>query len=672
MTFRTLDPENGHSPKVLEITTSLEGLQSDEQRNVLNIVDQLRKCGLESMLSLPQLVVCGDQSAGKSSVLEALTEIPFPRNDNLCTRFATEIILRRAASDAITIKVIPDHERPNEERNSIEAFKESISNFEELPDLMDKATSLMGINNKSTFKSRAFAKDVLSIEIEGPSRPQLTLVDLPGLVQTQTKGVTEEDVQLVTEITDQYISQPRTICLAVVSATNDYANQGILKKVRKVDPEGDRTLGIITKPDRLSAGSGSEKAFLELARNGDIFFKLGWHVLKNRTYEEGSSSFEERNLSESRYFRKSNFATLPKDCVGIDSLRDRLSQLLFNHVKQELPKLRKDLEEALADSRDQLEAMGDQRATPAECRTFLTQLSLDFYEVGKAAVNGHYEGDYFTHNTDPTFSLQSPATIRRLRAVIQYMNSHFSNSLRTRGHKYHIDRSERPDSKEAEITITDVAPTLADPEHGASTKLSKPEALGWVVQVLMRTRGRELPGNFNPLLVGELFWEQSSKWRQLAEDHVEGVAQVCSRFLHALLREKCPKDVYTRLWSSKIEDALKLRSEDSAKEMGRIMEDIRSYPITYNHYYTDTISKRRREREQKSRSDCIENATRHMRLPGWRSDPISAEVNARQAMQEYSDKIDPNMENRSCEEALDSLYSIYKVSIPPASLIDHP
>lgn len=54
-----------------------------------------------------------------------------------------------------------------------------------------------------SWKASAFAKDVLSIEIEGPSRPQLTLVDLPGLVQTQTKGVTEEDVQLVTEIIDQ-------------------------------------------------------------------------------------------------------------------------------------------------------------------------------------------------------------------------------------------------------------------------------------------------------------------------------------------------------------------------------------------------------------------------------------------------------------------------------------
>ena len=195
------EPEHGNPPQALE-TTSLEGLQSAEQRNVLNIVDQLRQCGLESTLSLPQLVVCGDQSAGKSSVLEALTEIPFPRNDNLCTRFATEIILRRATSDVITIKVIPDDERAPGERTSIEAFKESISDFEELPSLMDKATALMGINNKAASKSRAFAKDVLSIEIGGPSRPQLTLVDLPGLVQTETRGVTEDDVQLVTEITD--------------------------------------------------------------------------------------------------------------------------------------------------------------------------------------------------------------------------------------------------------------------------------------------------------------------------------------------------------------------------------------------------------------------------------------------------------------------------------------
>lgn len=227
------EPENGTTPHALETTSSLEGFQSAEQRNVLNIIDQLRRCGLESTLSLPQLVLCGDQSAGKGSVLEAFTEVPFPRADNLCTRFATEIILRRATSDAITVKVIPDAERPQGERDHIEAFQESISDFDEPPSLMNKATTRVGIN-----KSKAFAKDILSKEIEGPSRPQLTLVDLPGLIQTETRGVSEDDIYLVTEITDHYISQSRTICLAVVSAGDDYAKQGILKKVRRVDPEG--------------------------------------------------------------------------------------------------------------------------------------------------------------------------------------------------------------------------------------------------------------------------------------------------------------------------------------------------------------------------------------------------------------------------------------------------
>lgn len=323
--------------------------------------------------------------------------------------------------------------------------------------------------------------------------------------------------------------------------------------------------------------------------------------------------------------------------------------------------------------------MGNRRVTAEECKAFLTQLSLEFYEIGKAAVNGHYEGDYFTHNTDPTFLIQSPITIRRLRAVIQHMNSQFSNGLRTRGYKYYIDKAGKVDAKggafmraapDSNTPQTDVT-LIPSPELEPPTIVSKPKALEWVKQVLIRTRGKELPGNYNPLLIGELFWEQSSKWRMMAEDHVERVAHVCSRFLNALLREKCPKDVYTRLWSSRMEDALQRRSEDAFTEIGRIMEDIKSYPITYNHYYTDTIHKRRHEREQKSLSSCIENATQQVRLPGCQSDHTSAQVNATKAAQEYFEKIDPDMERHSCEEALDCLYSIYKVSTLCASPIDH-
>lgn len=81
-------------------TSALQDLQK-KQRRILDIVGQVRDCGLEGELSLPQLVVCGDQSSGKSSVLEALAGIPFPTKDGLCTRFATVINLRRSPESTI-------------------------------------------------------------------------------------------------------------------------------------------------------------------------------------------------------------------------------------------------------------------------------------------------------------------------------------------------------------------------------------------------------------------------------------------------------------------------------------------------------------------------------------------------------------------------------------------
>lgn len=233
----TAEMASANQTSDITVNTSLEDLQTDEQRRVLDTVSQVRKCGLDSILSLPQIVVCGDQSAGKSSVLEALTEIPFPRNDNLCTRFATEISLRREPVTSLTIRVIPDGARPQGEQDAMKAFSESITDFKDLPAIMDNAMRVMGISNADGSGS-AFAKDTLSIEIQGPDRPQLTLVDIPGLIQTSTKGVSEADVATVAEITDSYIEQPRTICLAVVAATNDAANQPILQRVRKFDPHG--------------------------------------------------------------------------------------------------------------------------------------------------------------------------------------------------------------------------------------------------------------------------------------------------------------------------------------------------------------------------------------------------------------------------------------------------
>ncbi|KAE8453918.1 hypothetical protein EG329_007694 [Mollisiaceae sp. DMI_Dod_QoI] len=670
-----------------EMTLSLEGLQNDEQRRVLDMVVQIRKCGLDGTLSLPQIVVCGDQSAGKSSVLEAITRVPFPRNEGLCTRYATEISLRRAASQSLTIKIIPDKARTFAEQERLKGFVQFITNFDQLPHVMGLAMTEMGISNigDTNASTRNFSRDVLSIEITGPTQPQLTLVDIPGLIQTATGDITKAEVDLVTEITDYYIEQPRTICLAVVQATNDYANQKILEKVRDVDPDGDRTLGVITKPDYPSEGSPSQKNFIDLANNEDIFFRLGWHVLKNRSYEERDSSNEERDLAEETFFRTHAWKSLSSDSLGVDTLRTRLCNLLFEHIKRELPKLRDDLESQLGKNRKELELLGAKRSTAIECKAYLSQMSLNFHTICKAAVNGQYEGSYFLDDLDQNFSLDAPSTVSRTRAVVQFLNSRFEKDLRLNGHKYQINMSLTGDVEdEVEEFGVDEAdcdddesrcdefrwPLPKGPkDKNSPQEMSKADSVAWVSKVLRRTRGRELIGNFNPLLIGALFWEQSSKWEKHATSHVEVVSSLCRRFLRKLLQDTCPKDVENRIWALRIEPEFKKRHQAAAKELKVLVAELKEYPINYNHYYTDTIAKRRQEREQIALKKAIEDAeTTHTgrynpetgKYTDFKNHQITI-VDTTKAIANFSLATKPDMNDFACEEALDCLFAIYKV-----------
>ncbi|KAF7908435.1 uncharacterized protein EAF01_004190 [Botrytis porri] len=648
-----ITPQTPISENELKTTSSLKGLQTEEQQRVLDTVAHLRKCGLENTLPLPQLVVCGDQSAGKSSVLEALTEIPFPRNDNLCTRFATEISLRNADTKTLTIKIIPDDERPSKEQAMLKEFVESITNFDDLPRIMDLAMEAMGIsaNIDPNAPPRAFARDVLSIEFCGPDCPQLTLVDLPGLIASETVEATAADVETVAAITEHYIKQPRTICLAVVSAKNDIANQQILKRVRAHDPHGDRTLGIITKPDTLDKGSGNEKAFISLAKNENVRFRLGWHVVKNRRYEERDFSLMERNMAEDSWFRASNFKTLSRNHIGIERLRGRLAALLFQHIKKELPQLRRDLETQLATASEQLGLLGDARSTPSDCRAYLVQLSTDVQKICAAAVDGHYEGRYFQCEVNSEFKLDQKAGLRRMRACVQTMNSQFTEVVRRKGHKYQIDHSTGAKSTRGTMEGEEAV------KKGKPERLTKKEGLDWVRQALTRTRGKELPGNYNPSLISELYWEQSAKWEELATEHIEQVSDVCTEFLKNLLLEMTPRDVESRLWSSRIEDELRNRNAAATRELNNLIVDNTNHPINYNHYYTDTIKSRQQERANAELEKCCQDASASVETTeGVQLGPVIEKL--RESLFKSTEK---DMEVVSCEAALDCVVAIYKV-----------
>jgi len=243
---------------------TVDSLRSKGEASLLDAIDLLRCQGISHYVSLPQLIVCGDQSSGKSSVLEAISGIPFPTRDNMCTRFATEVILRRAATAGVSVAIVPSEEsRTDAERQSLQNFHEPLTTIEDLPALIEKAKIAMGL----TEMTKAFAKDVLRVEISGPDRPHLTIVDLPGLIHAENKLQTTADVNTVQQMVRSYMANRRSIILAVVSAKNDYPNQIVLKMARDVDGKGHKTLGIITKPDTLPVGLESETSFANLARN---------------------------------------------------------------------------------------------------------------------------------------------------------------------------------------------------------------------------------------------------------------------------------------------------------------------------------------------------------------------------------------------------------------------
>jgi GTP-binding protein EngB required for normal cell division len=340
--------ENEANPSSLAtVSMPLVRLQFEHHEEVLNVIDRLRSEGISRYINLPQLIVCGDQSSGKSSVLEAISHLGFPAKDNVCTRFATELILRRAPESGVSVSINPDADRPTAERKRIRDFKSPTVALERFAEIVTNAADFLGVGAGD----HQFSKDTLRVELSGPTQPHLTLVDLPGLYHASDESQSQEGVEFVESLVLSYMRNKRSVILAVVSAKNEIALQKVTAFTRKVDPEGIRTIGIITKPDTLPKGSEMERSFYKLALNERLKFRLGWHVLKNREHEQLHFTLDERRDSELHYLNTGIWASLPRSQVGIDALRSRLSSVLKDHIIAQLPEFITEVQQAYNDTR---------------------------------------------------------------------------------------------------------------------------------------------------------------------------------------------------------------------------------------------------------------------------------------------------------------------------------
>ena len=632
--------------------SALKVLRSSEQQNLLDEIDSLRLQGISEFVFLPQIVVCGDQSSGKSSVLEAISGIPFPRNDILCTRFATEVILREAATTEAVVSIVPNQDASSADRERLLAFRETLQQLEEFPHLIERAKSEMGI----TATGKAFSKNILRVEISGPERPKLTVVDLPGLVHSESKNQSPADIELIANLVQSYMKNPRSVILAVVSAKNDYANQIVLKRAKTVDREGLRTLGLITKPDTLPPGSDSEADFLNLANNDNIQFRLGWHIVKNRDYPSRHSSAEERDQSEEKFFSEGVWRDLPRDMVGIGSLNVRLSGILLDQIKRYLPILMEDIQSSIEECKTNLAKLGDGRSTLEEQRQFLLKLSQSFQALCRAAIDGSYDDKFFG---DPS---SDEEYCKRLRAVVQNRNLGFSETMRKKGHYRTIDSEPIEESgvqvhSPAPISHADLQPIL----------MSRADAIEWVRKLLVRSRGRELPGSFNPLLVSELFRDQSRPWERISREHVQNIWIVSRTFLESLLSILADKDTFGSLFTHWVEPVLTERLKKANERLDHLLIDRERHAITYNHYYTEVLQSIRQERQVKE----LEGKIRRFMDPLFTAKvPYLSSLDPSRLASSLATQSESDMDKFACSELLDSVRAFYKVSTFISNTID--
>ncbi|KAK5110237.1 hypothetical protein LTR85_001307 [Meristemomyces frigidus] len=342
----------------------------------------------------------------------------------MCTRFATEIVLRHAEEPTrIQAEIVPYRSRSEASIIVLKEFLRKLETFEELPMVITEVATLIGVRNSgSNTGGPAFASDILQISVSGRTGLHLSVVDLPGLISVPSEKQTEDDLETVHALVDTYVGNTRTIILAVVQANNGIANQGIIQKSRKHDPLGQRTVRIITKPDLIN--KGTEARIARLARNqGTTKLELG-----------------QREESERAYFAASPWRELflDDDKVGIANLRHFLQQLLDRHMAKELPNV-KEIKKLVESVEKQLDDLGEGRPTARHLRTYLSRLAMRFHILASAALHGNYDItdiDFFSRTKGPEDHI-------RARAFLHFANTRFANDMREYGHTLKVGDSQR-------------------------------------------------------------------------------------------------------------------------------------------------------------------------------------------------------------------------------------
>jgi len=288
--------------------------------------------GTKLKLNLPQIVVIGSQSTGKSSVLESLVGRDFlPRGSGIVTR--RPLVLQLVHTRGDTEDWAQFLHKPTVRFTDFAMVRQEIINETDKLTGKNKGVSRMPINLK------VYSKNVVD----------LTLVDLPGITRVPVGDQPADIEEQIRAMCLEYITQPNAIILAVTAGNVDLSTSDAIQLARRVDPTGQRTIGVITKLDLMDRGTD---AYDVLAGN-TIPLRLGYIgvVCRSQRDIDNHKPVEESLAAEKHFFETHpRYSSLASRC-GTQYLAKTLNNVLLNHIRGTLPDLKQRITKMLGEAR---------------------------------------------------------------------------------------------------------------------------------------------------------------------------------------------------------------------------------------------------------------------------------------------------------------------------------
>ncbi|KAF2815992.1 uncharacterized protein BDZ99DRAFT_565876 [Mytilinidion resinicola] len=585
------------TPPPIEMHKTID-LVDHRQIELFEALERLKSLQAASDIKTPQLIVVGDQSSGKSSILEALARFHFPVHEELCTRFPTKLILKR--SDRKLLKVHFDlklDSRTDEENAKLQSFVQHVeassrSYWDDLGDLMVKAADALG-------STKTFTEDVLVIEKHGPELPILSLVDLPGLFRANSAQQSRVDRDTVERIFKEHIKEPANLVLVVVTASITAVNQTVVEEVQKLARKDykllNRLIAVVTHPDLDEDRLAETKRVLTeeppLLGNMELLHKC--HVVRNQTKAERitGESLDNRDRKEALFFNGDNWRHVSNEQKGIHSLRATLKDLFWTRTKDELRKtIIPKIKGKIVDIDACVKAADASRSNDHQRRDYLCDVAEEFERLIREGVKGEYDdkGCRELHLIgerekcrqcrgffpDPRLGLNTDDGQQyKLCSNVRALNKVFAATMRRFGRTNIIDRQEGSEPGATNVE-TNSQHDLKSPGRARKDKINEyflsaevlsqyytseePKSIPWkdyediVNQAMARNKGREPDGEPNWIVYRDLFRYQSAGWAKIAEKHVRAVCEETEKYLALALTRACQDESVRQAIQDKI------------------------------------------------------------------------------------------------------------------------